>query len=346
MRFALFSHIAWPQWKEPRQVVEEITEEIQYGEELGFICAWHAEHHFTRYGMGSASIVLATSIAARTKNMRLGTAVLLPTLYHPIRLAEDTATLDMISGGRLDVGFGRGRDDGDYKAFGVDWNESQGRFQEAIDMVKGLWTTREFSFNGKYFQLDPSSLVPPPFQKPHPPIFIAATRTPDTMRYIVASDHSLVVGPILDTSDGVDQIGRFLDMCQEAGHEFDMSRIPVIRHCHVAKTDDEAQKNTRESMGWLQDVVRWRRTIAEGTDVYRDLEEWRRTRTIPPPDLESVYKDRAVIGSPELCISRIKDWQGIGIDYFGCNFAFGGLDHLEVMRTMEMFAKEVMPHFS
>ena len=107
MDFALFSHIPWPEEHAPKRLYSDLTEQAIIGEELGFKAIWLAEHHFTRYGLGASSLVIASNIAARTNHIRLGTAVLIPPLHHPVRLAEDTATLDVLSDGRLDVGFGR-----------------------------------------------------------------------------------------------------------------------------------------------------------------------------------------------------------------------------------------------
>ena len=98
MKFALFTHLPWPEGTDPKRIFEQATEEVQYGEELGFHSAWLAEHHFSRYGLGSSSLVLAASMAAQTKTIRLGTAVLVPPLHHPVRLAEDADTVDSISG--------------------------------------------------------------------------------------------------------------------------------------------------------------------------------------------------------------------------------------------------------
>ncbi len=119
MQFALFTHLPWPEGTDPKQIVEQATQQIQYAEELGFKSAWLAEHHFTRYSLGSSSLILATHLAALTKKIRLGTAVLVSPLHNPIRLAEDTATLDLVSGGRLDVGFGRGNSGYEYHGFNI-----------------------------------------------------------------------------------------------------------------------------------------------------------------------------------------------------------------------------------
>ena len=161
MQFGLFTHLPWPENTVPRRLIEEITEQVQYGEALGFQGAWFAEHHFSRYGLGSSSLVLLGALAAQTRTIRLGTAVLVPTLHNPIRLAEDIAMVDVVSNGRIDVGFGRGSAGYEYHGYGLDRNESQQRFQESIRMILGLWTTPEYSQQGQFYTINQATLVPP-----------------------------------------------------------------------------------------------------------------------------------------------------------------------------------------
>ena len=153
MKLAIFTHIPWPEGADPAEIFARTSDRVEYAEELGFHSVWFAEHHFSRYSLGSSSLVLASYIAARTKKIRLGTAVLVPTLHNPIRLAEDAATLDALSGGRLDLGFGRGTFGYEYGGFNVDESESQGRFQESVRIVQGLFTTPEFSYDGEFFKI-------------------------------------------------------------------------------------------------------------------------------------------------------------------------------------------------
>ena len=108
MKFATFTHLPWPEDNRPEDLYEIHTQQVILAEELGFHSAWIAEHHFTRYGLGSAPLVIAANIMARTSKIRIGTAVLVPPLHHPVRLAEEISVLDVLSGGRVDVGFGRG----------------------------------------------------------------------------------------------------------------------------------------------------------------------------------------------------------------------------------------------
>ncbi len=345
MKFALFSHVPWPEDTAPSEVVDNITEEFCVGEQLGFDSGWLAEHHFSRYGLGSASLMLLANIAARTTSLRLGTAVIIPPLHHPVRLAEDTATLDLISGGRLDAGFGRGTAGYEYTGYRVDSDESQARFQESISIIEGLWTTPNFSYEGEYYQVHNANLVPPPVQKPHPPMYIAATRTRETQDFAAASGHSGIMGVVLDTSDGLDLCNRLVADSRMSGREMDMGGIPFFRYFYVAETEEQARRDSEAALNWTMDVNQWRRSYKCGSEVYDSLDQFRRTRTELPPSFEYLFEHRAFIGNPEQIIAKIRALQDAGIGYFGCNLSFGGMPQDKVLRSMELFARKVMPEF-
>lgn len=344
MQFGLFSHIPWPEGTDPSQILAETTEQVQYGEALGFQSAWFAEHHFTRYGLGSSSLLILGHIAARTETIRLGTAILVPPLHHPIRLAEETATLDLLSGGRLDVGFGRGSAGYEYTGYDVDPAESQARFQETIRIVEQLWTTPNYSFEGEYFKLNQITLVPGPAQQP-PPIYIAATLTHATLEFVVSTGHPLIIGVVLDTPNAIGLCRCFVQMSADAGFNVPISRIPFSRYFYVAETEEEAIRDTRAALDWVLDMLQWRRTFTHGSEVTHRLDDFRRQRTELPTSYEHLFKHRAIIGTPETCIAQIKALEAEGFDNFICNFDFGGMPHPKVMRSMELFSREVMPHF-
>ncbi len=346
MKFAVLSHIPWPEGRDQRQLVEENLQQVQHAEELGFHAAWLAEHHFSRYGLGSGSLLVASNIAARTRRIRLGTAVLVPPLHHPLQLAEDTATLDVLSGGRLDVGFGRGSAGYEYRGYNQDWEESQARFQESIGMILGLWTTPEYTCHGRFFQLDHATLVPSPVQKPHPPVYIAATRTPATLAYATASGFPTLVGPVADHSEALDLFRRFVDQSAESGRHVPAAQVPYFRYVYLAESDQEARKDAKEPLTWTMDMLTYRRQFAEGGEVRHRIADWRRTRADQPLSYDHLVQHRAIIGTPETCVAAIRELQRQGVEYFGCNFAFGGLEHRKVLRCMDLFAREVMPHFA
>ena len=142
MKFAFFTHVPWPEGTDPGQIIAQTTEQVQYAEELGFCSAWLAEHHFTRYSMVCSSLILATHLAAHTRRIRLGTAVLVSPLHNPLRLAEDAAMVDLVSGGRLDVGFGRGTSGYEYHGYNIDPQESQERFQDSSPLCRACGPRR------------------------------------------------------------------------------------------------------------------------------------------------------------------------------------------------------------
>ena len=188
--------------------------------------------------------------------------------------------------------------------------------------------------------------MPPPLQKPHPPIYIAASRTQATLEYLVSTGHPLIIGVVLDTKDALDLCHRFVTLSREAGHDVPMSRIPFSSYFYVAETEREAREDTEAGLRWNLDMIQWRRTFTEGSEVHHRLDDWRRTRAGPPQDTDYIYENRAIIGTPDRCAARIAELRSEGIEYFVCNFAFGGLDHQKLMRSMKLFAKEVMPRFA
>jgi alkanesulfonate monooxygenase SsuD/methylene tetrahydromethanopterin reductase-like flavin-dependent oxidoreductase (luciferase family) len=342
----LNTHVPWPEGKEPAQVYDEIAEQFELGDRLGFYSAWLAEHHFSRYGLAPSQLMLATKIAAHTKSIRFGTAVLVPPLHHPIQLAEEIAMFDQLSGGRLDIGFGRGSAPYEYNGYAIDRDESQARFQEVITIIEGLLTTRDYSYDGRFYKLRNINLVPPPFQKPHPPLHIAATRTPETMEFAAGSGHPIIVGVVLDTPDAIELCRRFLAKAAAVGHIFPTSRIPFFRYVYVAETEEEALKDARRSVEWTLDMIQWRGSfVGGGSEVYQHLEDFRRTRTTRPLSFEHIAEHRGFFGTPDQVADKIRAVQTEGIEYFGATFAFGDLEQEKILKSMELFAKEVMPRF-
>jgi len=346
MKFGLFSHIPWPEGSDPKTLIDQMLAQAVYGEELGYDSVWLAEHHFSRYGLSSSSLVIGASIAARTEKIRIGTAVIVPTLHNPIRLAEDTATLDVISGGRLDIGYGRGAANYEYTAYTVDQSSSQQRFQEAIKMVEGIWTTPEYTHQGQFYSAHKTNLVPRPIQKPHPPVYIGASRTLETLQFVASTGHCLCIGVVLDTPDAIDLVHRFDGLSKESGHNIPISNVPFFRYCYVAETEEKARDDTEQALNWTLDVGQWRRSFEEGSEVNHSLKDWLDNRSEKPPSYEYLFNKRAIIGSPEQCINQIKALQEEGIGYFGCNFFFGDIAHEKVMKSMKLFAEEVIPAFS
>ncbi len=345
MKFGLFTHIPWPEHVPPARLFAEAIEQAVFAEQLGFHSVWIAEHHFSRYSLGSSSLVFASAVAARTSRIRLGTGVLIPTLHNPIRLAEDTATLDCVSGGRLDVGFGRGTFGYEYGGFGVDEQESQARFQESVRIVQGLWTTQEFSHAGKFYTLNKLNLAPPPLQTPHPPIYIAASYTQETLEFLVNGGYNLCIAVVQDTQRSLELCQRYLSLSAAAGVNASLADVPFFRYFYVAESEAQARQDTEAHINWILDIMQWRRNFRESSEIPHRIADWRAARTELPLGYDYIRGNRAFIGTPEQCVEQIAALRAQGVEYFGCNFAMGGIPHEKVMRSMQLFADEVMPRF-
>src|SRR5262245_52373702 len=174
MEFGLFFLMQRDEAWSERAVYESALEQMLAAESLGYHSVWLAEHHFNDYGLCPAPPVLAAHVAARTTTLRLGMGVSLLPLHHPVDLAEQLAVLDMVSGGRLDVGIGRGGTLQDYQTFQSERDDARPRTEEGIALMRQCWSGQPFDFQGRFHSAERLHVRPSPVQKPHPPVFIAA----------------------------------------------------------------------------------------------------------------------------------------------------------------------------
>lgn len=181
MKFIAFHLMQAPRWVSDPEVYRHEIDLMLVAEELGFDAVWVAEHHFHHYCIDPDPLLLATHVAAGTKRIRIGTAANVLPLVHPLRVAEQAAMLDILSNGRLDVGFAKGYGPREFAGYGVDQRQADDRFREALEVVIGAWTRPEFSYEGKHFQVPRLTLRPRPITKPHPRAYIATTGTPGTL---------------------------------------------------------------------------------------------------------------------------------------------------------------------
>jgi alkanesulfonate monooxygenase SsuD/methylene tetrahydromethanopterin reductase-like flavin-dependent oxidoreductase (luciferase family) len=348
MKFGLFILPSWPEPEPYHQsrIFAEAVEQIQYAEELGFDAVWLAEHHFTRFGIIPLALTFAYYVAAKTKTIRIGTGVSVLTFQNPVFLAEETAMLDVLSNGRLDFGVGRGQVVYEYGNFNVDYESRTQRFQEIVDIILGLWSTPGFSYQGEYYQVEDMTIAPSPIQKPHPPMFLAVSKTAASVD--VAIERNLPVLTGANTSDD-DVLGirhLYYERCAAAGKSPLLSDMPFFRLAYVAEDEQHAREDPREALTWVRDLNGLRRTLKGGSEIYMDLDHWRNTRPEPPPSYENQLQSTTYFGTPDQMVKWLSHLQQEHhVQYFGVNMAYGNLEHQKVMRSMELFAREVMPKF-
>jgi alkanesulfonate monooxygenase SsuD/methylene tetrahydromethanopterin reductase-like flavin-dependent oxidoreductase (luciferase family) len=209
-------------------------------EALGYRSTFLVEHHFTGFGQVSASLALLTWVAAKTRTLRLGTAVMVLPWHNPVLLAEQAATIDLLSGGRLDFGVGKGYRHNEFVGFAVPMEEADARFNEALDVIVKAWTSKErFSHQGKYWRFTDIIVEPPTAQQPHPPLWMGAG-SPDSIRNVAARGYNLLLDQFASFDAVAERIGLFKAEVEKRGRKFDPRDVAVARAFYVAK--DAADK--------------------------------------------------------------------------------------------------------
>ena len=327
----------------------------ELAEETGLDGVWLAERHFAGprrptdpMGAGIPSIasvplVLAAAIAARTTRLRIGTGVSVLPLCHPVRTAEEAATVDQISKGRLDFGIGRSGFPRAYSGYGVPYDESRERFQESLEVILKAWTEERFSYTGKYFSAQELSVVPRPYQKPHPPIWVAAT-TRDTFSLVGQMGFPLVTGLRgFDAPQVAQHLIDYRAALQEAGHADNGNvylRIPV----YVAETAEQAYTEPQESTtrSYRRLAENFARSVGNvGTTTSEERSE--RAQRLSRVTYDDLLRDRVAYGTPDMVVARLRELrEQLGLSGVIMESNVGGRIPLErVLNSIRLYAQEV-----
>jgi alkanesulfonate monooxygenase SsuD/methylene tetrahydromethanopterin reductase-like flavin-dependent oxidoreductase (luciferase family) len=310
---------------------EERLRLIERYDRLGFYAYHMAEHHFTPLGMCPSPSVFMAAIAQRTKKLRFGPMVYALPLYHPLRMVEEVCMLDHMSGGRLEIGFGRGSSVGEQRYYGRDPAEAQAVHAEALELVlKGL-TSKRLDFHGKYFNADDIPMQLEPLQRPHPPIWYGVHAPPSARR---AATQGLRVISLDSCEDTAGCYQQFREGWREAQGAAPLPLMGVGRFVVVAKTDAEALALARPA------YARW---IASFTYLSREA-RYVLTHPRAPTWEGAVAEGRAIAGSPRTVTAEVlRHLEECGANYFVGQFAFGDIAPADAGASVERFAAEVMP---
>ncbi len=251
MKFGVLQFFSWPERRVALPTVyQRALQRIEIMDRTGYEAVWLTEHHFSDYSVCPSIPVLGAYAAARTKNLGIGTGVCLAAFYHPLRLAEEIALLDILSGGRVKWGAGRGFNPTEFKAFGVSIEESHARFREAVDIVVRAWTSERLTYKGKFFSFEDVEVLPKPLQQPHPPVWTAAG-SPGAIEWAASAGYSILMDP--HATHG--EIGKKREFYQQAleahGYSIEGREIPMARLLAIASTDNEAAEVARQGARWM-----------------------------------------------------------------------------------------------
>ena len=336
MKFGIYSSIADPPAGEHLdRAVDEVIEEAQLAEEAGFDSCFFGEHHQDRDGFLPSPLIVATAVAARTSNLNVGTSVILLPLHHPVGMAEDVTTLDIVSKGRFVLGVGLGYQPADFRAFSVPMNERVGRFEESIEIIRRSWSGEAFSFHGKHFDLEDLHVRPGPYTPGGPPLWIGASTVPGARRAGRLAD-AFVAGPSTDMASTQRLLDAYRQAAVDSGRE---PQIVLMRDAWVAGSRAEAEETYGPEVLTAYKYY-WRNGLAEFRSIESESEI----------TLERVAHDRLILGNPEECAAEFRRWsEETGADYFLLRLRHahsGGPPHHRIMNAISTFGESIIPYCS
>jgi alkanesulfonate monooxygenase SsuD/methylene tetrahydromethanopterin reductase-like flavin-dependent oxidoreductase (luciferase family) len=342
MNFGTFLLMQSPSAQSSDEMYARAVEHTQQAEELGFQNIWLAEHHFSTYGYVGRPVQLATYLAARTTRIRVGTAVIVVPLHHPLVIAEEIATLDVLSQGRCDIGLGRGYQYYEFERLGLELDSARARWNESIDILLKALSGSPFTYSGQLFNIPETSVFPVPVQKPHPPFWVTA-QSPESVEATVRRGFNLLTGGFGVPVERMAEFRALFDRLVDEVRPGCPPDVGVQRAVYV--TDDrEDARDAAEHARWNMRVTLSLRNHYEQVDGGRAVAVPMPTRE---PSTDELLERFVVVGSPDVVIrqiQRIKEL--VGINHFNCSFWFGDLDQKRVLKSMELFAREVMPAFA
>lgn len=336
---------------DPSRYYGQILDQVQMAEQLGFWSVWFGEHHAGGYAFGAPSVI-ATAAAARTTRIRLGTGVSLIPLNHPVRLAEEYAMLDVLSGGRLEYAIGRGVLKYDYDIMGLDEGESYARYREGIELILKAWGANgPFSHDGRFWKLNDYTFFPQPVQKPHPPIYGSAAVSPESYAWAGSMGFNLCATFFfpLPVEEMRHNIQLYRNALMQNGFDPSQREVSGVFHAYCGEDPKEARATGEALVNrYFRFTGRLERrgglhTAADYQHYHGSLASFFKGKSYDELDRERLF----MIGDPERLIERIR-WAA---DTYGATYLLlacfqGGISHDQCVRSLERFAKYVMPAFT
>lgn len=346
MKFGLHYQLPCRPEQSAVQRYRDTIEQAVYAETLGFESVWPVEQHFNaELSISPAPLLTLSAIAERTQSLRLGIAIVLLSLAHPVRVAEEIATLDVISNGRVEFGVGRGSIPSHFTGYGLQQSESRERMLESLELILQAWQSERFSFHGQFWTVENAAIVPKPVQQPHPPVRVAANSA-DTFEWAGRNGYPIFVASQVNPFRKIKELLPIYRQAKKAaGHgEQSLDDVTLLGPLYVAEDPVQLRRELEPS------IRRFLQSIASIYASAGPMPEGRIKEVmerVQQMTYEKVCEVMAIFETPEGCIARLKQYQqDFGMGRMICWFNPGGMvAHEHVLRSMELFAKKVMPHF-
>ncbi len=330
MQFAIFGSAQADSERPGATMGEGFHDFVEFNVEaegLGYCATFLVEHHFTGWNQVSATLQLLTWLAARTTTLRLGTAVLVLPWHNPVLLAEQAATLDLMSGGRLEFGVGKGYRHTEFEGFCIPPEEAQSRFDEALEIIVKAWTTRErFSHEGRFWRFKNVVVEPAPKQVPHPPLWTGAG-SPASIKRTAERGHNLILDQFASAEILREHIALFQAEAAARGRRWDPLQVVVARDMFVV--DNKRQKEAA--------IERNNRTHARTLSVSRAPDRAGGSHILAYAHTPQQQRETPLIGTPDEIVAKLEKLRATGVEYVMLNAAGS-------RANLRRFAHEVMPH--
>jgi natural product biosynthesis luciferase-like monooxygenase protein len=327
----------------PAEFYRRMFEQIELLDALGFDDAWVTEHHFLEYGglLPHPPTFLA-AVARTTRRIHLGVAVSVLPLHNPLQVAEEYAMVDVISNGRLEFGVGRGSTLGDFYGLRISVDDSALRMREATELIRGAWSEEVVSYRGELFAYQGLRVLPKPVQRPHPPIWVGASRSDDTYRWAGQNGYHLMTLPYMYEPAEIQQaLDHYRGALVAAGHDPTTREVLGKFHVYVAETDEAAYREAepyleRYEASAASAIRRPSHQVAPSAKRTRDRDYF----------AAQIAAGNVIAGAPDRCVEVIRRWRDtLGLTALSGTFHFGGLPQALALRSIRLFAEHVMPAF-
>jgi probable F420-dependent oxidoreductase len=313
----------------------ECLEEVILAEELGFDSAWLEEHHGVKNHYWPSPIIALAGVATRTSRIILGTDIIVLPFYHPVRIAEDVALLDIMSNGRFILGAAIGYRPDEFALYQMSMEKRGGAYAEAINLIRLLWTQESVTFQGNYYKVENVKIEPRPTRQP--PIWLGGWGPLSLKRAATLGD-AWVPGPTAGLEKLLDAQKTYLECLHAAGKEPDSVATPLTREVIIAESDEIAWElaerhlliNYRDEYGG----GKWKHPLIGAEDTAR------------VDQIDAISQDRFLVGSPDTVIRQLQKFKdAFGVDHLICRLYFPGIPHEFIMNELRLLAREVIPAF-
>ncbi|MBK19320.1 MAG: hypothetical protein CMM52_10855 [Rhodospirillaceae bacterium] len=326
--------------------MHNIVEQVEYADQIGIDYAWMVEHHFVRHGgFLSSNYAFLSYLAARTQNIRLGTGATVLPLNDAVRVAEQAATLDQLSRGRLDFGVGRGFIRDEFEAFGVPMKESRERVEEGVELVLKAWAGGPLEFESKFRpKMSGLNVLPTIYQKPHPPIWNACLMSPESFEWTAQEGHNLLyVAYHVDHELATERIGWYRDALPKHGRKIEDHEVCCVYHAYFMENEDNAllEATVDQAMGEYGGAGKEAASKPPDPEAYKGYDQ--RDKGTQQLTFDRYFPGRVVMGGPDQVVERLEVLRDIGITQVAFLVDFGSLSQDQIMKSLKIFGEKILP---